>query len=300
MDQLGIWKRDHAGLSHASTGSADHARTLRLGTRRANGSRWSQLGPSTRRRRTLALTSVVLGLGLAACSTDYNEPTAQESAFCDAVFAFDAVVTPGGPEGPTPDQMGAYADRVAGHAGALQSDPPGSIASSVRTLVAAIDKARTGDTGALDDGFGAAKATVEDWTYHNCGFQRLAMTASDHRYRGISESLEPGKTAIRFRNEGNEFHIALWYKRPTGDNRSVAQALEESFGELAAANFDPERARALGFVDREPAAAPPGQTGGSTVDLSSGRYIVFCPVGTQGNSNQPHFALGMLAEVVVS
>ena len=128
----------------------------------------------------------------------------------------------------------------------------------------------------------------------------LSVDAHDFRYRGLPTSLESGKTAIRFDNELDEVHIILWLKRASGDDPPAPEVIGTAFQELAAVNFDPDRARALGFIDGEPAGALPGQQGGVTMDLAPGRYILFCPVATGDNDQEPHFAHGMLAELNVS
>lgn len=252
------------------------------------------------RARRAIVSALALTAALAACGDSVSEPTAAESAFCSSVVSFDAVSTPGGPQDPQPPEMQAYAREVAGPVAGLESNAPASIAASVQGVAAAVGKARAGDTSALSDGYQADRATIENWAYKNCGFQRLNMTGTDYGFQGVPKSLKAGEVAVRLKNEGKEFHVVLWLKRAPGDDRPAPEVIGWAFGELASSNFDPNRSQALGFVDGEPAVAAPGQTGSSTTDLAPGRYILFCPVGVEGHDDETHFEHGMFAEVTVS
>lgn len=73
--------------------------------------------------------------------------------------------------------------------------------------------ARAGDTSALDDGYYADRAKVENWAYENGGFQRLNVTGTDYGLQGVPKSLKAGKVAVRLKNEGKEFHVVFWLER---------------------------------------------------------------------------------------
>ncbi|MDQ2826323.1 MAG: hypothetical protein M3Y04_05110, partial [Actinomycetota bacterium] len=111
---------------------------------------------------------LVAALTLTACATSASAPTATESAFCGGVVALDGVSSPGGPQDPTPAEMRTYAGQVAAPIRDLQSNSPARIAGPVGAVVAGIDKAKSGDTAALGDDYGAARASVEGWVFDHC------------------------------------------------------------------------------------------------------------------------------------
>ncbi len=81
----------------------------------------------------------------------------------------------------------------------------------------------------------------------------------------------------------------LWLERKPGDKRLAP--------EVIGAAFATGTSRASWMAD--PPVHLRARSGGATMDLPPGRYIVFCPVRVNDNEDDPHFAHGMLSEVTV-
>lgn len=255
----------------------------------------------TGRRRTELIVLFALGLiamSLQACGE--SNPTKREAAFCGGLVTLDANSSPGGPTAPTSAEVRAYGQKADPTRQVLKGNAPKGLARQVTALDTGLSRAATGDPGALGDDYQAAKERIEAWAFDNCDYQKLALTATDYRFDGVPSKLKAGNAAVRLKNNGKDFHIVLFLRRPPGDDSPAAQLLGRSFGELASTNFNPDKSLQLGFVDAEPAGAPPGGTGGATLNLTPGRYVLFCPVGTNGNDQDPHFAHGMFNDVTVS
>lgn len=264
-----------------------------LSTEKAPSPRRRRLGSAMNMKRFVNRTAqgvglfIALSLGLATCGN--AKPSAVQSAFCNGLLAFDKVSTPGGPDEEPVAANKKFAIEVAEPLKTLMDNAPSKIRSDVASLDVAVKKAQSGDPAGGDE-VGPAKPAIEAWAYDNCGFQKIDVRAEDYEYRGIPKTLDSGKTAIRFTNRGQELHIMLWLARKAGDTRPAPEVIGTAF---ASGTFE-------GFLNGEPAGAPPGQTGGATMNLPAGRYIIFCPVSVNDNEQDPHFAHGMVSEVIVS
>ncbi len=237
------------------------------------------------RRLKLVGVALVLAVGLSACGDD--DPPASESAFCEALVSFDKISTPGGPDEDPVEANKTFGAAATTPVKTLIDNAPTDIEPDVARLVAALKQAASGDaTGG--DAADEAKGPIELWAYDNCGFHTLDVEAQDHSFVGLPKTAKAGRTSIRLKNTGKEFHIVLWLKREAGDNRPAPEAIGAAF----ANNFQ-------GFIEAGVAGAAPGQTGAATLDLPAGRYTVFCPIDVDGKTDDPHFAHGMAADITV-
>jgi hypothetical protein len=148
------------------------------------------------------------------------------------------------------------------------------------------------------DSFFEAQVEVYDYVADNCGFNVVDVTAKNYEFDGIPETLEAGRTLIRFTNEGTEYHEMVALPIPADEERSFEELLalpEEEQPEIQPAMF---------------IFAPPGLGAATTVELNAGRHgaVCFIPVGTTPEAmaggepeeeGAPHFTEGMQAEFEV-
>lgn len=235
----------------------------------------------------------------AAAPVPADAPTsADPAAFCEAVVDLD-VASAGPPpvdfETATPEEIQTALAEVSGMLEplvvAVEEVTPEDVADEVDTLAAAV---RSDDPAAFDSPEVAeAEATVDGWMIDNCGYEQITVTATDHEFQGLPDTLTPGVRAVTFTNEGEEIHVAGVLR--------INDDVTESFEELLAL---PEEQAMQMAESAGGAFAPPGGSNTSFVRFETGRYGVFCPlpegsIPPAEGTGPPHFVLGMLHELTV-
>jgi hypothetical protein len=232
----------------------------------------------------IALAGTLAVTALAACGDDTDDEatgdTARASAseaggnaeFCDAFLALDQAFAQA-PEDPAQIEDFA-AENITPNLTAARETVPDELSSDVATMADAVDTfvAGGGDFAALD--------TPE-----------FAEAAGR-----VYPELEAGPTVFSLTNDSDagELHEMAIMKLKDG--------VDLTLDELLALPED----EAQQHVESPPtgAFAPPGASGGTTVELTSGRYVYVCfiPVGTTldaEGSGPPHFMEGMAGEFTV-
>lgn len=268
-------------------------------------------------RLAVAATIVV---GLAACGDDEEDADASASGsgsgteqtttttgdggdeqaaggdtdtFCSALIEFNtAVFEVELDETSTPEDATAAGEQLKPIWDEVTANAPDEVATTADELALTIDALVEGDAEAFnsDETFESYTALVEDGV-EACDLPTTEVTAVDYTYEGLPATMEAGPAAVNITNEGSEEHEIFILKLPEGETRSAEEIL---------AGVDPDSDEPPGqFVGV--AFAPPGESSGTLVDLTPGRYIAACaiPVGG-GEDGPPHFSQGMHAEFSVS
>lgn len=148
--------------------------------------------------------------------------------------------------------------------------------------------------------FAAAQAEVDPYVFENCEFDTsVEATGVDYAFADLPESIEAGRVAILFTNEGAEAHEIAVMRRNDG--------VTESFEELLAL---PEEQAMEKVTPVGGAFAPTTGSKGLLVgDFEPGDYIAICfvPVGTTmadgtmtEGTGEPHFMQGMQQQFTVT
>jgi hypothetical protein len=270
------------------------------------------------------LLAAVLTAGLGACGGDDGDDTASDDTpggtsspgsssrssssggstagadFCEGFVALDqAFATP--PEDPA--GMEAFlSEQVAPALDRVRSDVPAEVAEPVGTMVATADEVvASGDMSAFEDpAFASAQGEVYPQLGGLCGFEQVDVTAVDDGYEGFPAQLAAGTAVVTLDNASaaGELHEMVLIKLAEGDRTSLDDLFAMS-EEEAADHFDPTS---------PPVAvlAAADQVGGTSVELTPGRYVYACfiPVGTTSfeaeGAGPPHVTEGMAGELAVT
>jgi hypothetical protein len=224
-----------------------------------------------------------------------------DQAFCDGVAALDQALSQA-PE--NPDELAAYVaanvtPTVAAIRGVL---PAGEVGPQVKTVLDAVDQATTsGDPAAFDTPeFASAQATMYPYVAEACDFGLIEATAGDDTFTGVPADLKAGRSVLVLHNQSTlgEYHeIALvklvpdadvsaedFIAMPEGDATALIDASSYGIGAFAA----------------------PGESTGSVVNLTAGRWVYACfvPGGTTTpdtpGDGPPHAMNGMHGEITVT
>jgi hypothetical protein len=238
-------------------------------------------------------------------TTAAGEPAAGDAAagdlaaYCDAMLAFDALESPGGPDGATAEALVAWAGEIQPLLDDVVAAAPDEAQDALATLQGGITAAGEGDTTALDDpALSDAIAVIEGVAYDGCGFTQVDVTAGDYLYEGIPASVPAGPLAIRLTNEGAEPHIILAIQRAEGNTTPPVELVDEFFAAVESGGGFP--ASVVGTMAGDAAFAfPGGGVGGKVTELAPGSYVLFCPIPTLADETVSHHQEGMIAELVV-
>lgn len=257
-------------------------------------------------RRALPLLALAaLSLAVAACGDDDDgsasgttaggggEAASGTDAYCDAMVAFNSAVF-----AVELDDTSTAADieAVGGELGplweAIDANAPDDVRAEVDQLTPAIDGLAEGDAEAFNaDASFETYTVLSEKTVGVCGFENNDVVAVDYAFEDVPESVEAGTVAFTLKNEGEEDHEMLLFKKAPGETRSAEEILNDPAiqeegppGEFAGAAF-----------------APPGGEGATFSELTAGDYVMVCFVPTGGDEEAPpHAAQGMYAEFSVS
>jgi hypothetical protein len=211
-------------------------------------------------------------------------------AFCQAELAAEAAASSEDPSAAGP----AFE--------ALVAASPEEIRPTVEEVIANAESG-PGDP-AFDEPYGEMVQFVRD----NCGFNELAVTATEYSFDGLPAELEAGPTVVSFENEGAEVHEVFFIR--------VNDGVTETMEELLAL---PEEEASQKTTMQAGAFAFPGASSATVTDFTPGRYLALCflPVGAapeiiaqmEGPESTtppgvelgpPHFTQGMAHEFTVT
>lgn len=275
-------------------------------------------GSSRSRARIATVAAAVLTLTLSACGGGAAPPAppaappaagdtaAEESArtgeFCSADVDLESALNSGPPiEALPPEavegvvaQMRATLDPLLTR---VEDLAPEEVTADVTTLATTTRQAlSTMDFAAFETPeFAAAEDRVDTWLLDNCGFEEVAVTATDFEYQGVPDTLPVGEKAVTLTNEGTNFHEIVILRVNDGvtmpAEELLALPMEEALAQVAI--------KGITFAD-------PGGSDTSFMRFDEpGRYLATCfiPEGTtmdHEGTGPPHFVLGMLGEVTVA
>lgn len=109
-------------------------------------------------------------------------------------------------------------------------------------------------------------------------------------YQFVIDGLESGKQTVRVSNDGSELHEAIIFRLKEGKTMADFQAFMES----ETPEGEPPMDQVGGVF------LSPGNVTYTTLDLDSGNHVFLCFIPSEKNEMQPHFMLGMMAEVAVN
>ena len=210
-------------------------------------------------------------------------------AFCQGVVDFDALA-PGGEEAPSPEEVAAYGEQVAGPVRVIADNAPPEAADAAATLVELQARLAEGDGTVFEDPVAfSTLADIEQAVADTCGFTTVEVSAADYTFEGVPPTVPAGETTFLMTNTSHhdEDHVML-VARPT-DGQAITP---EQFTADPEASFG--RLEVLGA-----AFAGPDALGGITLDLAPGSYLLICPISADETS-PPHFVLGMITSLTVA
>lgn len=257
--------------------------------------------------RLLATGCVAAALAVTGCSDDDGEGTSTQAAggsadasspgadleaFCQGVLDYDATPKPmGGETGePSAEDVAAYGEELAEPVRAILDNAPDAAADAAATLHHLQQSLADGDaSGLFEPDTVEAVGTIETTVAEECGHTAVTVTAVDFTFEGIPAELPAGVTTFVMPNEttADEEHVMLIARVADGQTLTPEQFVADPEGSFAAIEL-------LGET-----YAPAGSTGGVTLDLPAGEYLMICPVA-HDETSPPHFMLGMIAAVTVA
>lgn len=258
--------------------------------------------------RLLAAGCLAAALAATGCSADADADdntspasgdTAEVSpiradleAFCQGVLDYDATPKPMGGETGEPSEadVAAYGEALAEPVEAILDNAPDAAADAALTLHHLQQQLAGGDAGGLFEPDAiAAVGTIQSTVAEECGHTAVTVTAVDYTFEGIPAELPAGVTTFVMPNEttADEEHVMLVARVADGQTLTPEEFVADPEGSFA-------KLELLGE-----AYAPAGATGGVTLDLPAGEYLLICPVA-HDEASPPHFMLGMIAAVTVA
>jgi hypothetical protein len=232
----------------------------------------------------------LFGIAPAAAQT-----TPEVTAFCDAALKADKAVSKL-ESGGKPKQKDIQAAETA-LSGAESTAPP-EIATQVQAVVAATRTMLQSGSDVEDPTFEQNFNALQQYQYNSCGYPQVDVTGIEYEFQGLPKTLPAGKVAIRFTDNGAEFHELAVFRVKGKDSVKKIVGLSEK-----------EQAKKVEQVGATFAAQ--GQASYTIVDLSKpGRYGVVCnlPVGStseqaieEAEKDHPksHAQEGMYATITV-
>jgi len=206
--------------------------------------------------------------------------TADVNEFCQTLVDAEAALTQGpdidlanaSPEA-FQEALQAFGEELNPLLDDLVASAPEDIAADVEALVDAIRSGlETGEDPSLDPAFMEAETAVTDYTFEECGFETVDVTAVDYDFEGVPDTIASGDvTGFLMSNEGAEVHEMVIFN--LGDD-------ERPIDELLALPAE-ELGGVINFVGG--AFAGPGGEDGTFLELEPGRHAMVCfiPVGTE-------------------
>lgn len=193
---------------------------------------------------------------------------------------------------------------IAANVEIVKASAPSEIAAHTSVMTDAVDAvlASNGeDFSAMEaPEFSAAQGEVDPFVFENCEFDgRVRVVGQDYSFDGLPDTIDGGRVALLFTNEGAEAHEIAIMRRNDG--------VTESFEELLSL---PEEQAMEKVTPIGGTFAPTTGTSGLLIgDFEPGDYIAICfiPVGTvmadgamTEGTGTPHFMHGMQQEFTVT
>jgi hypothetical protein len=231
-------------------------------------------------RAHVGVVAALASLAFAACGDDADA----RHPFCRAALAAEAATMT-----EDPAAIEAAFNTAADTA-------PAELREAVDTVVAEFSAGRAGSPE-----FTTAYGEITDWAGEECEFVRLAVTASDHAFSGLPDSLDPGPVIVELRNDGTEFHQVMLLRLDDDEQATLEEIIARPEEEILSSSTPVGGAF----------AAPDG-TGTGMFDLAAGRYVAICflPVGATPQNmpaieagehdGSPHYSVGMVQLLTVS
>jgi hypothetical protein len=262
---------------------------------------------TTTTTRLLAAGCLAAALAATGCSADDSEdtatpasgdtteagaPEADLAAFCQGVVDYDATPKPmGGETGePSPEDVAAYGEALAEPVQAILDNAPDAAADAAAALHHLQQQLAEGDSsGLFEPDAVAAVGTIESTVAEECGHTAVTVRAVDFNFEGVPAEIAAGLTTFVMPNEttADEEHVMLIARVAEGQTLTPEEFVADPEGSFAEIEL-------LGET-----YAPAGATGGVTLDLPAGEYLLICPV-SHDEASPPHFMLGMIAAVTVA
>jgi hypothetical protein len=149
----------------------------------------------------------------------------------------------------------------------------------------------------MTEEFGESFAEVGEVVVGECAEREMEVTAVDYAFEGLDDEVEAGTVGITLKNEGEEFHEIIVFRKNDDTTESFDEILE----------MEDEGAIESLVEQRGATFAPPGGESSGLFELDAGEYIAICfiPVGSTPDAESesegpPHFTQGMKAEFTVS
>lgn len=231
------------------------------------------------------------------------------ASFCDTAIQADMTASAGPDvdfEAATQEEiqeaLGEFGDRLMPMLEDLGANAPEELSEAIGTITEGMQSGmETGEDPMGSPEFQEADATVDQFILENCeDLTVVEVLMVDYAFEELPDTMEPGLTAIRARNDGEELHELVLFRIDDDVDASIEELLELPEDEVD------EMIEFHGF-----AVAAPGEEAVTFADLEPGRYgmICFIPVGTTSMEDlpeedddvtgPPHFTQGMVAEFEV-
>jgi hypothetical protein len=252
-------------------------------------------GRSLVRSVGLGVLLIVL-LGLAGCGEDVDEEAGGDvTAFCDSYIEMVQASD-------SEEELTTLAEESDALIDEVQANAPNEVSEAVRVVVDATRQAAAEGTPEafmsreVDDAFNE----VISYMFDNCEFaEKLDVTGVEYAFEGMPDTLSAGLVALRFTNDGDEYHEIIVFRKNDGVTESFDEILELPEGQSE---------ELMTFVGA--ANAEPGESRATVFEVEAGEYIALCfiPVGApvggpEGEGEDPpgppHWVEGMRSEFTV-
>jgi hypothetical protein len=243
----------------------------------------------------LALTTAGALLGSAPAAA---QTTPEVTAFCDAALKVDKALTPLFEGGKPSKKAQQRIDTALSEAESVAAQ---DIAASVQSAASILRRAlRLGREQDFENPeLEQAGNAIDEYRYNSCGYTQLDVTGIEYEFQGLPKTVPAGEVAIRFTDNGAEFHELQVLRIKSKDSVKKLAGLSEK--ELA------KKTEEIGGTFAEQ-----GQTSYTIAELSKpGRYVVIChlPVGSTSeeaaeeagkkHDTKSHAQEGMVQEIKV-
>jgi hypothetical protein len=242
-------------------------------------------------RRLLVLVSGVALVGAIGIGPVAAGPSGDVTRFCDLNFEVSQLFNRAPDEDASDEEIQEFQQELYALLDEAASIAPPEIAAQVSSAVAALRADL--DAAFEDPAVQEASQAIDQWAFANCGYQTADVTGFEYEFDGIPKTLQTGKTAFNFTNEGAELHEIVVFRIKT--DTSVKKLLKL-----------PDRKVEKQVQEIGGTFALQGESGVAYLDLKkAGRYAALCfvPVGSIDPEEEvegpPHTAEGMVYEFKV-
>jgi uncharacterized cupredoxin-like copper-binding protein len=239
-------------------------------------------------RRLLVLASAAACAGAIGIAPVAAGPSGDVARFCDLNFEVSQLFNRAPDEDASDEEIQEFQQELYALLDEAASIAPPEIAAQVSSAVAAL---RADLNAAFDDpAVQEASQAIDQWAVANCGYQTADVTGLEYEFDGIPKTLQTGKTAFNFTNEGAELHELIVFRIKTDTPLKKLLRLPDRKVE--------KQVQEIGAT-----FALQGESGVAYLDLKKpGRYAALCfiPVGSIDPEEEvdgpPHTEEGMVYE----